>query len=246
VILVFENEVDPESRYFVPEIERQFAAAGVPVTVVPYAAAEEPPASFPAAVERLSSDAEGADGGADHDPSDVDGVVLSGSTAGVYETGEYPWIRTAERLVRDLRDRRVPTLGVCFGHQLVNRALGGSVEHRGLHTGIESVTLGDDPLFAGVAERVPTIHGDFVTELGDGMTRIGTADYYDRLASRHETAPLWTVQYHPEFTERLLPKIERDFGWPESAADRAFGAVSVEQTFENFAQLAREWDDTRE
>jgi GMP synthase (glutamine-hydrolysing) len=218
VILVFENEVDPESRFFVPEIRRHLEAAGARVRVTPYADEGGRPALL----------------------DDADAVVLSGSTAGVYEADEYPWMDDLREVVRELVAERVPTLAVCFGHQLVNDTLGGSVEHRGFRKGIETVRLADDPLFEGVGGRVPMIHGDFVTELGDPMERIATADYYEDVGSRHRDAPLWTVQYHPEFTAALIPQIEADFGWPSSPDARDFGDVSVERTFANFVRLAGE------
>lgn len=58
----------------------------------------------------------------------VDGVVLTGSTAGVYEREERPWIEQVEAFLRKLVERSVPTLGICFGHQVANAALGGRVE----------------------------------------------------------------------------------------------------------------------
>ncbi|SFR35530.1 type 1 glutamine amidotransferase [Halogeometricum limi] len=216
MILVLENEVDPETRYFVPEIRRHLEAAGATVRVDEYA----------------------DHGGRPDALSTADAVVVSGSTAGVYETDDYPWMNDLRELVSELVREEIPTLGVCFGHQLVNDALGGAVEHRGLRAGIEPVRFADDPLFDGVGTRVPLVHGDFVTELGDGMEAIASADYYPNLASRHRDAPLWTVQYHPEFTASLFPAIEEDFGWPEDPAHRDFGGVTPERTFENFVRLA--------
>lgn len=216
VILVLENEVDPDGRYFVPEIRRHLEAAGATVRVHPYADT----------------------GGRPDLVGDADAVVLSGSTAGVYETATYPWMDDLRELVRDLRDDRVPTLGICFGHQLVNDAFGGRVEHRGLRKGIETVRLGDDPLFEGVGARVPIVHGDFVVELGEGLRPIADADYHEHIATRHRDAPVWTVQYHPELTAALLPRIDEDFGWPEDPDDRDFDGVTVERTLANFADLA--------
>lgn len=218
VILVLENEVDPDSRYFVPEIRRHLTAAGATVQVHPYADT----------------------GGRPDALSDADAVVLSGSTAGVYETDSYPWMDDLRAVVRDLRDDRTPTLGVCFGHQLINDAFGGRVEHRGLRQGIETVRFGDDPLFEGVGSRVPVVHGDVVVELGAGLTPIADADYHDHVATRHREAPVWTVQYHPELTAALLPQIDTDFGWPTDPDDRDFSGVTVERTLSNFVEVAGE------
>jgi GMP synthase (glutamine-hydrolysing) len=165
----------------------------------------------------------------------VDAVVITGSTAGVYEADERPWIDSATAFVRRLVAQGVPTLGVCFGHQLVNGALGGRVEHRGLTAELVDADLADDPLFDGVAPTLPMVHGDHVTRAGDGMEPIAAADYYPLLATRHADAPVWTTQYHPEFTADLLPAIERDFGWEGS---RDFADVTTVRTVANFLRLA--------
>lgn len=211
MLLVLENEVDREKRYFVPEITRYLPA------------------------HRVHDVAHGSVPSIDDIEGEVDGVVLSGSTAGVYESPEYPWMDGLRGLVRDLVDREIPTLGVCFGHQIVNDALGGAVEQKGLTAELVDVEFASDPIFDGVGATVPMVHGDHVTALGNDMEAIASADYYPYLASRHRDAPLWTTQYHPEFTDRLLARIAADFGWH---GDEDFSPVSVERTFENFARLA--------
>lgn len=208
MLLVVECEVDPDCRYFVPEMGRYLPEHEV------YDLVNE---------------------GTPPPLDEVDAVVLSGSTAGVYERDDHEWISSGADLVHGLVERELPTLGVCFGHQLVNEALGGRVEAREKTARLVDADLDDDPLFDGVSTTLPMVHGDHVVERGDGMRVIGSADYYPNLATRHRDVPLWTVQYHPEFTGDLLPEIDRDFGW-EGAED--FSAVSVERTFENFVRLA--------
>jgi GMP synthase (glutamine-hydrolysing) len=167
MILLLENEVDPTARYFVPEIRRHLEAAGAAVRVYPFADRGGRPDALDAA----------------------DGVVLSGSTAGVYESDDYPWMDDLRELVRELVAERVPTLGVCFGHQLVNDALGGTVEHRGPHAGIDPVRFADDPLFDGVGARVPLLHGDVVTELGEGMEAVATGTHRCGPSSTTRSSP---------------------------------------------------------
>jgi GMP synthase (glutamine-hydrolysing) len=165
-------------------------------------------------------------------------VILSGSTAGVYDRDDYPWMDEEAALVRTLVEREIPTLGVCFGHQLVNDALGGRVEHRGLTAELVRADLAADPLFEGVNDVIPAVHGDRVVGTGDRMETVGSAPHAENFATRHREAPLWTVQYHPEFTERLLGQIRSDFGW--RANDLSFSEVSVERTLRNFERLATE------
>lgn len=169
------------------------------------------------------------------DLTDADAVVLTGSTAGAYERGERPWITELERLVRDVIVESIPTLGVCFGHQLVNQSLGGRVTHVGTTSKLVRVSLDADPLFEGINSVIPAVHGDRVTRTGEHMRVIASTDHAEIFATRHERAPLWTVQWHPEFTEDMLHHIERDFGWTET--EFSFADVNSERIYENFIDI---------
>ncbi|MDZ7688165.1 MAG: type 1 glutamine amidotransferase [Halobacteriales archaeon] len=208
MILVLENEVDLEERYLVDEMTRYLPKSEV------YDYARE---------------------GGQPDLSKVDGVVVGGSTAGVYEEDDHRWMKEQKRLIRQLVKRRVPTLGICFGHQIVNDALGGSVEYTGeRRANLVRAELGDDPLFDGVSDTVPVLHSDRVTETGDGMEVVGRADYYDAFATRHRDAPVWTVQYHPEFT----PDVKHlGNGWTDN--NLSFEDSTATRTLENFYALAK-------
>jgi GMP synthase (glutamine-hydrolysing) len=168
---------------------------------------------------------------------EADGVVLTGSTAAVYESDRRPWIAEQEAFVRELVDRSIPTLGVCFGHQVANSALGGTVEEIGTTAALVEATLADDPLFDGVDPAVVSLHGDAVTEPGAEMTVIASADHAPVFGTRHRTAPLWTVQFHPEITEAHRPRLEADFDW--ESGRYSFEDVTAGRVFENFELLAR-------
>ena len=165
----------------------------------------------------------------------ADGVVLTGSTAGVYESDSRPWIAEQEELVRELVDREIPTLGVCFGHQVVNAALGGTVENVGTTATLVEATLADDPLFDGVDPIVVSLHGDAVTERGENMEIIASADHARVFATRHRSAPLWTVQFHPEITASHRDRLVDDFGWESQG--RSFEDVTAGRVFENFETI---------
>lgn len=166
---------------------------------------------------------------------DADGVVLTGSTAAVYEADRRPWIAEQETLVRELVDREIPTLGVCFGHQVANAALGGSVEHVGTTATLVEARLADDPLFDGVDPVVVSLHGDTVTDPGDDMEIIASAPHAPVFGTRHRTAPLWTVQFHPELSATHRDRLVEDFGWENASA--SFDDVTADRIFENFASL---------
>lgn len=168
----------------------------------------------------------------------ADGVVLTGSTAAVYESEHRPWIDEQEDLIRELVDQEIPTLGVCFGHQVANSALGGFVENVGTTATLVEATLDDDPIFDGIDPPVVALHSDAVTELGTNMEIIASADHAPVFATRHQTAPLWTVQFHPEITATHRADLIDNFEWQSEELSSV--DVAAERVFENFKALAAE------
>jgi GMP synthase (glutamine-hydrolysing) len=168
----------------------------------------------------------------------ADGIVLTGSTAGVYEADERPWIHEQEALVRDAIEREIPILGVCFGHQVVNAALGGTIEEVGTTAALVDASLADDPLFEDVDEVVVSLHGDAVTAPGEGMQVIASATHADVFGTRHRSAPVWTVQFHPEIDRSHRPRLVEDFDWDQRGY--SFEVVTADRIFDNFRSLVRE------
>jgi GMP synthase (glutamine-hydrolysing) len=169
---------------------------------------------------------------------EADGVILTGSTAAVYESDNRPWIAEQEDLIRELVDQEIPTLGVCFGHQVANSAFGGTVEEVGTTATLVEVTLADDPLFDGVDPVVTALHSDVVTEPGTDMEIIASADHARVFGTRHRNAPLWTIQFHPEITASHRDNLVDDFGW--ESEQFSFEDVTVGRIFENFVRLTAE------
>lgn len=209
-VVVVRNEVDSEHQYHCDALSSLFPGARQ--------------IDFPAG-ERF-------------DPTTVDGVVLTGSTVGVYERDTHAWIPQQEQLVRDLVAESVPTLGVCFGHQLVNSALGGSVEHRGTTAGLVEADLAEHPLFEDVSPVVPALHGDVVTQHGEDLDVIATAPHAAIFGTSHSEAPLWTVQFHPELSASLRETLTKKHEWREKP--HSFGDVTAENVCRNFLALVRE------
>ncbi|PSQ24544.1 GMP synthase [Halobacteriales archaeon QS_9_67_15] len=210
-LYVVRNEVNEECRYHCDALAALFPDA----TVVDFPAGERVPLE------------------------EADGVVLTGSTAGVYEADERPWIHEQKKLVRDVINRDIPTLGVCFGHQVINAALDGTVEAVGTTAALVRASLDDDPLFKGVNDIVVSLHGDAVVETGREMEVIASADHASVFGTRHRSAPVWTVQFHPEIDALHEDRLVEDFDW--DVRDRSFDAVTGHRVSDNFRSLVREW-----
>ena len=56
-----------------------------------------------------------------------DGFIVGGSYSGAYEVRDVTWIQALSTQLQQMRARQVPMLGICFGHQILAQALGGTV-----------------------------------------------------------------------------------------------------------------------
>ncbi|HEX5972220.1 MAG TPA: aminodeoxychorismate/anthranilate synthase component II [Gemmatimonadaceae bacterium] len=101
---------------------------------------------------------------------------------------------------------RIPTLGVCLGHQAIGEAYGGRVVRasRAVHGKASRVTHDGSDLFAGVPNplEVGRYHSLIVEResLPPALRVSATAeDDPDEIhALRHREHPVWGVQFHPE------------------------------------------------
>ncbi len=143
------------------------------------------------------------------DPRRFDAVMMTGSPQSV--TALTPWMRRAAAFLREGLERGAPTLGVCFGHQLLGHAYGARVirHPRGREVGTVQVRLHPagraDPLFDGLPERflVQATHEDVVVDEPEPIQRLAANAHSTNQAmaiGRHGRG----VQFHPEATSATL------------------------------------------
>lgn len=144
------------------------------------------------------------------EPETVRGAMITGSTAMV--TDERPWIANTASWVRAANDHQTPLLGVCFGHQLITRALGGNVcalpspEYGTI--GIERI-VDDDPLFGDLPSRFDAQFAHFQTvERAPANSRVVARGKAGIQALRFGPRS-WGVQFHPEFDVEDMDRIIR-------------------------------------
>ena len=187
------EDVSTDKKYVVPAVNprfkvvaldlgikaatpRSFAERGVEVTVVPFNSTSEQ-------ILQLKPDGVFLSNGPG-DPSTMDAVV---------ET------------VREILNAEIPIFGICFGHQILGRALGFETYklqfgHRGINQPVLDKLTGKVEITAhnhGFALKAPT-DGIFTTVYGRGeVTHIGLNDGVVE-GVRLIDKPAFSVQYHPE------------------------------------------------
>jgi GMP synthase (glutamine-hydrolysing) len=122
------------------------------------------------------------------------GLVISGGPASVLEAG-CPDIDPA------ILKLGVPVLGICYGHQLLARHLGGTVEkgERGEYGIAQLEVTSADPLWQGVERsRIWMSHFDTVSKVPAGFEVIGSSAVSGVAAMSDTARRLFGIQFHPE------------------------------------------------
>jgi GMP synthase (glutamine-hydrolysing) len=124
------------------------------------------------------------------------GIILSGGPRSVSEAG-------APRPAAEVWSVGVPTLGICYGMQLMTDTFGGAVEPAAQrefgHAVVES--LSDSfPLFAGVTTplKVWASHGDFVAAAPPGFEVVATSVNAPVAAMQDQSRGYYALLFHPE------------------------------------------------
>ncbi len=131
--------------------------------------------------------------------------MTSGSRRSAYE--DEGWIVDLAGFIARLADERRPHAGICFGHQLTARALGGAVAKSPAGWGVGGRTfdvVAPAPWMEPDVDRFTILmsHQDQVTELPDDAELVATADYCPVGAYRIGDH-VFCVQGHPEFVPGL-------------------------------------------
>tara|TARA_B100001250_G_C19751828_1_gene768096 strand:- start:436 stop:1158 length:723 start_codon:yes stop_codon:yes gene_type:complete len=134
---------------------------------------------------------------------ECDAYLVTGSRFSVYDKNE--WIWRLENYVIELHQRKHPLIGICFGHQIVAKALGGKTElaAKGWGVGVHkySKTLSKSWLTPDLDNfSLIVSHQDQVTELPKGAELLAGSEFCPLAAFRIGEHVL-TFQGHPEFSK---------------------------------------------
>jgi len=164
-------------------------------------------------------------------PEAADGWLITGSRHGAYE--DHPFIAPLEALIRDIRKAGRPLVGICFGHQIVAQALGGTVEQfeGGWSVGPVDYDFGDETI------RLNAWHRDQVTRPPEEAEIIASTPFCPYAGLRYGDDIL-TVQPHPEMTPAFLEALAEERGRGLVPDDRLEAALSAPPVDDGPARFA--------
>jgi GMP synthase-like glutamine amidotransferase len=185
------------------------------------------------------------------DPDGYQGVVCLGGGMAAEDDAKHPWLADVRRLLAKAATKRIPTLGICLGAQLLAVATGGRVEpgadgpEVGPHLVAKKDAAWTDPLFAELPlmQDVLQFHNAAITRLPPGADLLASAPLYQNQAFRFNRC-VYGVQFHIETTPAVVESWAADepemaeFARPGSLDHDALITVhaDIEETWRPFAQ----------
>lgn len=159
-------------------------------------------------------------------PEDVhecDGWMITGSANGVYE--DLPWMLQLQQYIRNIHSASVPLIGICFGHQIIAAALGGTVakSDHGWGIGVHSYHLSNKPgwlQIEGAELLLNAMHQDQVTEKPPAATLVATSEFCPNAGLLYGDTT-FSLQGHPEFSiayEKALIELRENTRIPQEFA----------------------------
>ena len=130
----------------------------------------------------------------------IKGFILSGGPLNVYETKKVKFNKT-------LFDKKIPILGICFGHQLISKSLGGKVKQAkqrefGLVKikQINSSILTQNFFKKNKIHNVWMSHADEVTKLPKDFRLVAKSENAKYCIIENKKKNFYGIQFHPEVT----------------------------------------------
>ena len=137
------------------------------------------------------------------------GFIITGSHSMV--TNRSQEVILLEKYIRKIRNKDIPLLGICYGHQLIANALGGKSDYnkKGKEIGKSKIKLKNclhkDNLLKGISKQFYGFetHDQSVLKLPRNAVSLAS-NFHDKHQVVRFSRVIWGVQFHPEFTKNIM------------------------------------------
>ena len=122
------------------------------------------------------------------------GIIFSGGPASVYNTN-------APKPDVKIFELQLPTLGICYGHQVIVDNFGGKVKRANKEYGHSVLTIDDtSDLLSGVGDSIRAwmSHGDEAEQIPNNFDIIGHTERSRAAAIANKQQAVYGIQFHPE------------------------------------------------
>jgi GMP synthase-like glutamine amidotransferase len=139
------------------------------------------------------------------DPAALDAVLITGSSAGVYDN-HLSWMEPLRSFIRGAYAARTPMVGICFGHQIVADALGGDVRKSekgwGLGRHVYDVKSRPAPIGGNLPEfAIACSHQDQVIAPPPDAEVFLASAFTPNAGLMYRNGRTMSLQPHPEFDD---------------------------------------------
>jgi GMP synthase (glutamine-hydrolysing) len=141
-------------------------------------------------------------------PGEYIAAIITGSHYNVDE--KHAWLRQLEDWIITAQYSNVPVLGICFGHQMIAKALGGKVEKRedGFNFNVQDVVLTEagksDPIFKYIPKTFQNFYSHAYKVVKMPLNGQLLASNSKKEIEAFRVGKTYGVQFHPEFTRDIF------------------------------------------
>ena len=157
------------------------------------------------------------------------GIIILGSSASVYDGLD--WQTNFNAWLLEQMKNGVPTLGICYGHQLIAHLFGGKIDlgfNGDKKKGCRDIVLASTCKLQAAHTSGSTIvsHREVVVDAGSLQVVASSADVLIE-AIQHPSLPIWGFQPHIEATEAFLRNNQIPLDYPEHDPEFGYDLINA-------------------